>query len=64
MVTLFRRQDLIVKTNELKHLTALVEQLQNEVDSQQEYIREIFNEAAGLHEQLKKYYIRDNRVIQ
>ena len=64
MVTLFRRQDLIVKTNELKHLAALVKQLQNEVDSQQEYMQEILDEAAGLHEQLKKYYIRDNGVIQ
>ena len=66
MVALFGRQDLIVKTNKLKHLAALVEQLQNEIDSQQEYMREIFDtmEAAGLHEQLKKFYIWDNGVVQ
>ena len=66
MVALFRRQDLIVKTNELKHLAVLVERLQNEVDSQQEYMWEIFDmmEAAGLHEQLKKFYIWDNGVIR
>ena len=66
MVALFGRQDLIVKTNKLKHLAALAKQLQNEIESQQEYMQEIFDtmEAAGLHEQLKKFYIRDNGVIR
>ena len=56
MVTLFEWQDLIIKTNELKHLAALVEWFQNEIDAQQGYMWEIFDtmEAGGLHNLLKK----------
>ena len=31
-VALFERQDLVVKTNEMKHLAPLIEQLQDEVN--------------------------------
>ena len=56
---LFGRQDIIIKTNELKHLAPLVERLQDEANQQQEYMQEIFNsmEMAGLHKILKKYFI-------
>ena len=65
-VALFKQQDLIVKTNEMKHLIPLIERLQDKANRQQEYVEEIFNgmETAGLHKILKKYFIRDNRVIQ
>ena len=55
-VALFERQDLIVKTSEMKHLAPLVKRLQDEANRQQEHIEEIFNgmEAAGLHRLLKK----------
>ena len=59
MVILFGRQDLLVKTNKLRHLAPLVERLQDEANNQQKYMQEMFGqmEAAGLHEILKKHYI-------
>ena len=50
-MALFERQDLIVKTSEIKHLAPLVERLQDEANRQQEHMEEIFNgmEAVGLH---------------
>ena len=65
-VALFERQDLTVKTNEIKHLISLIQRLQDEINQQQEYVNEIFNsmEAAGLHQILKKHFVRDNGVIQ
>ena len=64
--TLFEREDLIVKTNEIKYLAILVERLQDEANRQQEHIEEMFNdmEVRGLHKILKKHFVRDNRVIQ
>ena len=66
MVALFEQQDLIVKTNEMKHLAPLVERLQDKANQQQEHMEEIFNgmEAAGLHRILKKHFIQDNGVIR
>ena len=65
-VALFKQQELMVKTNEMKHLAELVERLQDEVNWQQEYLEEIFNgmEAMGLHQILKKHFVRDNGVIR
>ena len=65
-VALFKRQDLIVKTSEMKHLALLVERLQDEANRQQEHMEEIFNcmETAGLHRILKKHFVRDNGVIR
>ena len=56
MVTLFERQDLIIKTNEMKHLAGMVEHFQNEISHLQEYMQESFDtmEAGGLHQLLKK----------
>ena len=64
-VALFKRQDLIAKTSEMKHLAPLVKQLQDEANQQQEHMEEIFNcmEAAGLHRVLKKHFVRDNGVV-
>ena len=65
-VALFERQDLVVKTNEMRHLAPLIEQLQDEANLQQEYMEEIFNEmeAVGLHRILKKHFVRENRTIK
>ena len=65
-VALFERQDLVVKTNQMKHLAPLIEQLQDKANQQQEYLEEIFNgmEAAGLHWILKKYFVRDNGTLK
>ena len=56
MVTLFERQDLIIKTNEMKHLAGMVKHFQNEISHIQEYMQESFDtmEAGGLHQLLKK----------
>ena len=43
MVTLFKRQDLIIKTNEMKHLVEMVEHFQNEISHLQEYMQESFD---------------------
>ena len=58
-VALFEQQDLMVKTNEMKHLAVLVKRLQDEANWQQEYLEEIFNgmEAMGLHQILKKHFV-------
>ena len=58
-VALFERQDLTVKTNEIKHLIPLIKRLQEEANRQQEHIEEIFNsmEVAGLHQVLKKHFV-------
>ena len=63
---LFEREDLIVKTNEIKYLAILVERLQDEANRQQEHIEEMFNdmEVRGLHKILKKHFVCDNGVIQ
>ena len=63
---LFEREDLTVKTNEMKYLTVLVERLQDEANRQQEHIEEMFNdmEVKGLHKILKKHFVRDNGVIR
>ena len=63
---LFEREDLIVKTNEIKYLAILVERLQDEANRQQEHIEEMFNdmEVKGLHTVLKKHFVRDNGVIR
>ena len=55
-VALFEQQDLVVKTNKMRHLAPLIKQLQDEANRQQEYLEEIFNgmEAVGLHQILKK----------
>ena len=65
-VALFKQQDLIVKTNEMKHLIPLIEQLQDEANQQQEHIEEIFNgiEVMGLHSILKKHFVHDNGTIR
>ena len=65
-VALFERQDLSVKTHEIKHLISLIQRLQDEINQQQEYVDEIFDgmEAAGLHQILKKHFVRDNGVIR
>ena len=59
MVTLFKRQDLIIKTNKMKHLVGMVEHFQNEISHLQEYMQELFDtmEAGGLHQLLKKRYV-------
>ena len=64
-VALFERQDLSVKTHKIKHLNSLIQRLQDEINRQQEYVDEIFDgmEAAGLHQILKKHFVRDNGVI-
>ena len=66
MVALFEWQDLVVKTNEMKHLAPLVEWLQDKANQQQEHMEEIFNgmEAVGLHWILKKHFMQDNRIIR
>ena len=48
-VALFERQDLTVKTNEIKHLISLIQRLQDKINRQQEYVDKIFDsmEAAG-----------------
>ena len=60
-VALFEQQDLVVKTNEMKHLAPLIERLQDEANRQQEYMEEIFNgmEAAGLHVERVSYLLLD-----
>ena len=65
-MALFERQDLTVKTNEIKHLISLIQRLQDEINRQQEYVDKIFDsmEAAGLHQILKKHFVRDNGVIR
>ena len=65
-VALFERQDLSVKTLEIKHLNSLIQRLQDEINRQQEHVDEIFDgmEAAGLHQILKKHFVRDNGVIR
>ena len=62
---LFEREDFTIKTNEIKYLTTLVERLQDEANRQQEHIKEMFNdmEVKGLHEILKKHFVRDNGII-
>ena len=59
MVTLFERQDLIIKTNEMKHLAGMVEHFQNEINHLQEYMQESFDtmEAGGLYQLSKKWFI-------
>ena len=65
-VALFKWQDLAIKTNEMKYLAELVKRLQDEANRQQEHIEEMFNsmETAGLHQILKKHFIRDNGVLR
>ena len=65
MVTLFERQDLIIKTTEMKHLVGMVECFQNIISALQEYMQESFDtmEAGGLHQLLKKQYICCGGVI-
>ena len=65
-VALFEWQDLTVKTHEIKHLNSLIQRLQDEINRQQEYVDEIFDgmEAAGLHQILKKHFVRDNGTIR
>ena len=43
MVTLFERQDLIIKTNKMKHLAGMVEHFQNKISHLQEYMQESFD---------------------
>ena len=66
MTTIFGRQDLITKTNEIKHLAKLVQQLQDEANEQQDYMIGIFNtmKAAGLDQVLGKKYVQDNGIIR
>ena len=66
MVAVFGRQDLIMKTNEIKHLAKLVQRLQDEANEQQDYMLEIFNtmKNEGLDRILGKKYIRDNGMIR
>ena len=63
---LFEQEDLAAKTNEIKYLAILVEQLQDKANRQQEHIEETFNdmEVKGLHKILKKHFVRDNGVIR
>ena len=63
---LFEREDLTVKVNEMKYLATLVERLQDEANRQQEHIEEMFNsmEVNGLHNVLKKHFVRDNGIIR
>ena len=65
-VALFERQDLTIKTNEIKHLISLIQRLQDEINWQQEYVDKIFDsmEVAGLHQILEKHFVQDNGVIQ
>ena len=50
----------------MKYLAILVERLQDEANRQQEHIEEMFNdmEIHGLHNVLKKHFVRDNGVIR
>ena len=66
MVTLFEHQDLIIKTNKMKHLAGMVEQFQNEISHLQEYMQESFDtlEAGGLHQLLKKWFIRWGGIME
>ena len=66
MVTLFERQDLIIKTNKIKHLAGMVERFQNEISHLQEYMQESFDtmEAGGLHQLLKKRFICREGVME
>ena len=59
MVMLFERQDLIIKTNKMKHLVGLVECFQNEISMLQEYMQESFDtmEVSRLHQLLQKRYV-------
>ena len=63
---LFKREDLTVKTNKIKYLAILVERLQDKANRQQEHIEEMFNdmEVKGLHNILKKHFVRDNGLIR
>ena len=63
---LFEREDLFIKTNKIKYLAILVERLQDEANRQQEHIEEMFNdmEVKGLHQILKKHFVRDNGIIR
>ena len=65
MVTIFERQDLILKTNKLKHLAGMVKRFQNEISALQEYMQEYFDtmEAGRLHQLLKKQYICHGGII-
>ena len=65
-VALYKRQDLAIKTNEMKYLAELVEQLQDKANRQQEHIEEMFNsmETAGIHQILKKHFVQDNGVLR
>ena len=66
MVTLFERQDLIIKTNEMKHLAGMVKRFQNEMSHLQEYMQESFDtmEAGGLHQLLRKQFICHGGVME
>ena len=66
MVALFEWQDLIIKTNEMKHLAGLVERFQNKVSALQEYMQELFDamEASRLHQLLKKQYVWHEGTIR
>ena len=66
MVTLFERQDLMIKTNEIKHLVEMVKRLQKEISHLQEYMQESFDtmEAGRLHQLLRKRFICCGGVME
>ena len=66
MTTIFGRQDLITKTNEIKHLAKLVQWLQDEANEQQDYMIGIFDamKAAGLDQILGRKYVWDDGIIR
>ena len=66
MVALVERGDLIIKTNEIKHLAGLVKHLQNEVSALQEYMQESFDtmEVGRLHQLLQKRYVQHEGTMK
>ena len=58
MVTLFERHDFILKTNSIRHTAKLVKRLQDEIDEQQKYMRQLFEEMewGGLQQLLGQDY--------
>ena len=66
MVTLFERHDFILKTNSIQHTAKLVKRLQDEIDEQQKYMRQLFKEMerGGLQQLLGLDYRQKKGEIQ
>ena len=66
MVTLFERHDFISKTNSIRHTAKLVKRLQDEIDKQQKYMQQLFEEMeqGGLQQLLGQDYKRKKGEIR